>query len=69
MSSSTATATIHSDAGATNAIATPAATRKPPSGGPTNWFAVSSAACRRPLARESRSRGTTSGKIDCAEVS
>jgi hypothetical protein len=55
--------------GTANDSATPAVTKTPPSGGPTNWLAVSSAAYRRPLARTRRSRGTTSGRIDCAEVS
>ncbi len=48
-------------------IATPA--RIPPTGGPTNWFIVSSTAYSRPLAWLSRSRSTTLGMIDWAAVS
>ncbi len=43
--------------------------RMPPSGGPTNWFIVSSIAYRRPLAWLSRSRSTRLGMIDWAAVS
>ena len=50
-----------------NAIATPA--RIPPSGGPTNWFIVSSTAYSRPFAWLRRSFSTTLGMIDCAAVS
>ena len=50
-----------------NPIATPA--RIPPTGGPTNWFIVSSTAYSRPFALASRSRSTTLGMIDWAAVS
>jgi hypothetical protein len=45
------------------------ATRRPPSGGPTNEFIIVSAANRRPLAVTSRSRPTRAGTIACAFVS
>ena len=50
-----------------NAMATPA--RKPPSGGPTNWFIVSSTAYRRPFAFDRSSRRTIDGITDWAAVS
>jgi hypothetical protein len=52
-----------------NARAIPAAARSPPSGGPTNWFIVSSTAYRRPFARLNRSASTRFGMIDWADVS
>ncbi len=45
------------------------AANSPPSGGPTNWLAVSSAAYSRPLARLSWSLSTTEGMTDWAAVS
>lgn len=68
-SSITPTATAHSATDDAKAAATPTATSSPPSAGPMNSLAVSSAAWRRPLARESRLRGTTCGRIDWAHVS
>jgi hypothetical protein len=67
--SSAPSATTHNPAGVTNAAVAPAATSRPAKGGPANWLAVSSAAYRRALARDSWSRPTSCGKIDCAEVS
>ena len=60
-SSSAMIATAHRATGVAKATAAPAATRKPARGGPTNSLEVNSAAYRRPLARESCSRGTTCG--------
>ena len=45
------------------------ATRKPPSGGPMNWFMATSTPYSRPLATLSRSRATMLGMIDWAAVS
>ena len=66
-SATAAKANARAEPAKANAIATPA--RKPPMGGPTNWFIVSSTAYRRPFAFDRSSRRTIDGMTDWAAVS
>ena len=66
---SASAARAYPSADAASAPARAAAASSPPSGGPTNWFAVSSTAYRRLFAHDSRSGATTLGRIDWAAVS
>ena len=66
-SATAAKANARAEPAKANAIATPA--RKPPRGGPTNWFIVSSTAYRRPFAFDRSSRRTIDGMTDWAAVS
>src|SRR4029078_3241278 len=52
-----------------NAVAIPIAARKPPMGGPTNWFIVSGTALTRLFAETIRSLPTTFGSMELASVS